>query len=59
MYPNDASDASGLPDTGSDFAPNTPIELWNWSGVNYTDGNGTLTVSTGYMILNTLTGTFE
>lgn len=59
MYPNDASDASGLPDTGSDFAPNTAIELWNWSGVNYTDGNGTLTVCCSYYLLNVVTGEFE
>jgi len=59
MYPNDATDANGLPDTGSNFLPNESIQLWNWSGSNYTNGNGTLTISILYKILNVLTGQYK
>lgn len=53
MYENDAIDENGLPDSGGNFLENEPIELWNWSGVDYTAGNAanTLTVVCYYTVI--------
>lgn len=44
MHDNDSTDASGLPDSGSDLLVGEPIQLWNWSGVEYTAGHADNTV---------------